>query len=222
MKIKIFLILFIQVAVAYGQDYKDKQKLTFADEAKTRVVIREFLVYNKKEKKYEPYQIELKDFYNYKTNPIGIRYFNFGCVKTKKSGFWLGQVAIDKQRHAIFGEPLYGIRTMILMNTELVENRGNNTLLKFFNVYAPSDDCVGGIKNDDGSCKYGWNQPQKYAKKVGDALGIGINDELKLRNSNGELDTKLMALLISEVAKFETGKDCKFLEETVKKAINLN
>lgn len=223
MKKILFTILILTISLSmYSQDYAELQNLSYTDNTKKTVIIPEFLVLNPKTKNYEPYQISLNDFYSYKTNPLGIRYFNFGCVKTKKSGFWLGQISKDKENHAIFKSPLYGIKTLITISTELVEKRKNNTLVKFFNVYAPSDDCVGGIKNNDGTCKYGFNQPEKYAKKIGDAIGIGVNDTLKLRTSTGEINTKLITLLISEVASFETGKICKFTEENVIKAINLN
>ena len=176
-------------------------------------------------KEYEPHKVPFKNFYNYKKNPLGIRYFNFGCIKTKKSGFWLGQIAKDSKGHAIFKEPLYGIRAMVVLNAEIIEIRKKNTLLNFFNVYAPSDDCLGSVDkilvNGKYTCPNGYNKPEVYAKKVGDAIGLGINDKIVIRDSSGNLDVKLMTLIISEVAGFETGKKCKFSEETVTKAINL-
>lgn len=203
----------------YGQSYKEKQSLTFKDETKETVIINEFLVYNRSRQLYVPYEIKFVDFYDYHKNPLGIRYFNFGCIKTKQSGFWLGQIDKDKFGHAIFKSPLYGIRTMVILNAEIIEKRGKNTLFKFFNVYAPNNDCVGSIKDDKGNCLYGYNKPEQYAQKVADALGIQIHDSLVLRDSQGSIDLKLMTLLVSEVAKFETGKNCKFEQETVEKAM---
>ena len=224
-KKRIFLcLIIISISNVFAQEYKDKQNLTFKDSSKKTVILPEFLVQNSKTKEYEPFEIKYDNFY-LKTNPLGIRYFNFGCIKTKKNGFWLGQIGKDSKGHAIFKKPIYGIRTMIILNTEIIEKRGKNTLLKFFNVYAPSTDCIGSVDkvlvNGKYICPNGNNDPKKYAKKVGDAIGLGINDIIPLRDSNGKLDVKLINLIINEVAFFETGKNCKFSEETVKKAIDL-
>ena len=208
---------------SYSQDFKN-QVLTFTDEKRETVIIPEFLVLNKQTKKHEPYQVPFNEFYTQK-NPLGIRYFNFGCIKTKKSGFWLGQIDKDSKGHAIFKDPIYGIRAMVILNAEIIEARNKNTLLKFFNVYAPSTDCIGSVKkvlvNGKYTCPDGYNDPEKYAKKVGDAIGLDINDEIELRDENGDINIKLMTLIINEVAQFETGKVCKFTEETVEKAMNL-
>ncbi|HRD82923.1 MAG TPA: hypothetical protein PLL53_19360 [Saprospiraceae bacterium] len=222
---KNFIALLLLTSVffkSYSQDFK-KQVLTFTDEKKETVVIPEFLVYDTNTKEYKPHKVPFKDFYDYKKNPLGIRFFNFGCIKTKKSGFWLGQIDKDSKGHAIFKEPIYGIRAMVMLNAEIIEERNKNTLLKFFNVYAPSTDCVGSLTKDkDGNCPKGYNKPDLYAKKVGDAIGLGINDKLLIRDKEGNLDVKLMTLIMNEVAQFETGKKCKFTEETILRAINLD
>ena len=205
----------------FSQSYKDKQVLTFSDSTKSKVLIKELQVFNKATKSFQPFEISFTDFYNYKKNPLGIRYFNFGCIKTKRSAYWDGQIGKDKFGHAIFKSPIDGIKTMILLTTDMIENRGKNTLYKFFNTYAPSNDCVGSIKNKDGSCKYGYNAPEKYAKKVGDKLNLKIKDRLSIRDAKGQYNTKLLSALLSEVARFETGLNCKFEEDTMIKAIEL-
>ncbi len=216
----LIFILMISVQI-FAQDYKDKQVLKFSDSSKTFVIIDEFPVYNTKLKSYEPIKVRFDDFYDYHKTPLGIRYYNFGCVKTKQKGFWMGQIAKDKFGHAIFKAPIYGIRAMALLNIEIIEQRKKNTLLKFFNVYAPSDDCVGSIRDDKGNCIYGYNHPEVYAKKVGDALGIKIDVPINIRNDKGEINTKLMALLLNAVGKFETSKDCKIEESTIARALDL-
>ena len=219
--LKSILFAFILISEAFGQLDKSKQILNFKDSTKSIVVIEEFLLFDQSEQVYKPIEINYEDFFDYKKTPLGIRHFNFGCIKTKKSGFWLGQIDKDKFGHAIFEKPIYGIRAMVVLNIEIIEQRGHNTLLKFFSVYAPSNDCVGSIKDKQGNCLYGYNKPEKYASKVAEIVGLGINEEINLRNERGELNVQLLSILLSEVAKFETGKNCKLEEEIIKKAIEI-
>lgn len=215
---KILFLLLIAGSNVFCQDYKNLQIHKYSEDS-TKVIIEEFLVFNKKTNLFEPYEILVSDYYDYKKNPLGIRFYNFGCIKTKRSGYWLGQISKDKHGHAIFKSPIYGIKALTTLLQEMVENRNKNTLYKIFNVYAPADDCVGSIKKEDGTCLYGYNQPEVYAKKVGDATGIGIHDTISLKDKDGNINTKLMAEIINEIIKFETGKKCKIEESTIKRAI---
>lgn len=214
-------LLFISACNVFCQDYKDKQIHKYSTD-NTKIIIDEFLVYNADAKQYMPYEILVENYYDYKKNPLGIRFYNFGCIKTKSSGFWLGQVAKDKFGHAIFKQPIYGIKTLTTLIVNYIEKRNKNTLYKIFNLYAPASDCIGSIKKPDGTCLKGYNKPEIYAKKVGDKIGLGIHDTIKLRDENGNIDIKLMTSIVIGIANFETGKDCKFEESTIQKAILLN
>lgn len=221
LKILLSLILFYVYKAALGQEVHKDQKIEYSDKDKNEIIIKEFLILDKNTNEYLPLKIEKNNFNKLQ---LGIRYYNFCCLQTSKNEFWKGQIDKDTKGHAIFSDPIFGIRAFIKLTINYV-SKGRNTLYKFFSVYAPSNDCLGSVKkifrNGKWECPQGSNQPENYAQKVGKALNIGIHDLLNIRNKNGELNIHLLTLFISEVAKVETGRNCKFNEIDIKRAVEL-
>lgn len=226
----VFGLLVVLCTYSKAQDTcTPKRIFEYTDESKKTIIIKELLVYSKQEKKYLPFTYAANLFLKTPAQggpALGIRFFNFACIKTRKNGklFWKGQVCMDLKQHAIFKTPVMGIRGFIELAITYIDG-SYNTLYKFFNRYAPADDCIGSVKkilvNGKWVCPECCpnNQPEKYAERVAKGIGIGINDPIKIRDGHGNLSAKLFALLLAEVVKFEIGLDCKFEEEIIKQAI---
>lgn len=182
------------------------------------VVINELLVRDKNSDEFIPYSTTIEKFKDKKYTPLGVRYFNFGCVKTPKNKWWKGQIDYDMYGHAIFNEAKWGILAFIEVTLKQIEENKRNTPFKFISVYAPPEECIGDKKNPDGSCKYGKNPTEKYAQKIADALGLSMDEIIILRNDEGELQAEVIAILFSAIAKFELGLDCKISVEGIKDA----
>ncbi len=224
LKIKYLLFIALFFGVCLDSFAQEKQIITFTSLDSTKIIINELLVYNKNTQVYEPYTAELTKFRDKKHTPLGIRHYNFGCIKTKTKELWLGQIAKDAKGHAIFKEPIFGVTTFIQLAITYIK-RGVDTPYKFFDRYAPHTDCLGSVDkvlvNGKLECPNGYNKPEIYAKTVADGIGIGINDPISIYDKEGKLNAKLFTLLLSSVASFELGLKCKFEEETIKKAIKL-
>ncbi len=231
---KLLLICFFISALPFFSEAQDtcdaKRVFEYTDASQKTVIIRELLVYSGIEKKYVPFTCPTELFFKVqkKSPPRGVRYYNFGCIKTSKGGalFWKGQVCMDKVQHAIFSTPLMGVRGFIKLIISYTSGT-RKTLYDIFDAYAPHYDCQGSypkiLVNGKWVCPpdHPNNEPEKYAAGAARALGIGVRDELKIREADGSLSVRVLTLLLSEVARVELGLKCKVEEETIRKAIAL-
>lgn len=185
-----------------------------------RITIPELLIKPKGQDSYIPFSTSKAAFKDKKKTALGVRYYNFGCVKTPSFGFWKGQKDKDARGHAIFEEPVWGIRAFIKVCMKQIVINKKNTPFKFMSIYAPPSDCVGSIRNADGTCMYGYNPTELYAQKVATSLGIGINDTIPLLDENGKPKAQIISILFSAIATMELGKPicqdgCKLCHESI-------
>ncbi len=221
----LLLFVLLPCSLLYAQPAPciDKREFTYTDNSQKTILINEFLIWSKADNKFLPYTFPADKFHKKGHEggpPLGVRFFNFGCMKTKRDGtFRKGQVCKDPLGHAVFKSPVFGIRGFIELAVIYI-NGGYNTPYAFFNRYAPASDCIGSVPRlPNGKCPNGQNNPARYAKKVADGLGIGIHDRIKIEDEEGKLSPRLFALLLAEVVRFETGIVCKFEDETIRLAI---
>lgn len=189
------------------------------------VTINELLIFDKSQNEYLPFSTSREKFTDKKITPLGIRYYNFGCIKTPINNWWDGQIDKDKYGHAIFNEAKWGILAFIKLTVRHIEVNKRNTPYKFMSIYAPPDDCIGSIRNPDGSCKYGKNPTKRYSEKIANSLGCEIHDIINLRDLENNLSAQEISILFSAIAQFELGLDCKITVDSIVEALkeyNLN
>lgn len=132
----------------------------------------------------------------------GIRNNNPGNLVVTAST-WLGKIPkynnTDKgKKFEQFENIAYGIRAM-LRNLVTHIDRGENTIRKLINTYAPP------VENDT----------EKYIKDVASSVGLSADQTIK------SVDSNLLFLLAKAIVKKENGNDSKYVTDSdIKTAIS--
>src|SRR5687768_9948376 len=111
--------------------------------------------------------------------PIAIRYNNPGVLKTRKAGYWRGQIGKDSKGHAIFESVDAGIAAWATWISIRADRRPPHTAFSLMSLYAPPDDCVGSVGKPP-DCPFGTNPTLEYAIRVARAVNKGPQDPLNL------------------------------------------
>lgn len=137
--------------------------------------------------------------------PIPLRYNNPGAMKTRKSGYWPGQINKDSKGHAVFSTLGDGVVAL----GEWFKTKHNSgkkySAYDIMEIYAPSKGCVGDIGIPPTNCKYGLNPTEKYADRVAKSVGKTYREPLNLNGSDCKEGREAMYALITEIATFEIG-----------------
>lgn len=147
-----------------------------------------------------------------KPGRLCIRYNNYWCLK---SASWQGETGADSRGHAKFESAVYGARAFFITMRSYRFRHGLRSSYAIFNRYAPASDCVGSLKRDSetGKCPLGENPSLLYAKKVAEALGLDVNDDIKLFDDERRMDVTVAKTLARAVLQFELGKSFNVSDE---------
>lgn len=138
--------------------------------------------------------------------PIALRYNNPGAMKTRKQGYWPGQINKDKKGHAVFNTLEDGIAAMALWFKVKHDSGKQYSAYDIMSIYAPPTDCVGSIGTPP-NCKFGLNPTEEYANRVAKSVGKNSKEPLNLNGADCAEGNKIMYALITEIATFEIGKN---------------
>lgn len=132
--------------------------------------------------------LNMESFEGRQDLPIGIRQNNPLNIRSTKT-VWLGQKS-NKGAFVEFYYLLYGVRAGI-KNLRSIYNRGNFTVSKIINVWAPASD---------------GNTPDVYAKIVASQMGIGVNEPFSFNEEN-------VLPMVQAMCRVEQGKN--YISESV-------
>lgn len=138
--------------------------------------------------------------------PIPLRYNNLGALKTKRAGFWPGQISKDDKGHAVFSTTTGGI---VAWGTWIKAKHDSGkpvTAMSLMSIYAPPTDCIGslGIYPD---CVIGPNPTREYATRVAASVGKKPDDLLNIDGTDCKEGRDALYALFREIASFEIGGD---------------
>ncbi len=122
-------------------------------------------------KQHEGFYVGSRSYRN--NNPANMRYTNYTAS--------LGAIGQDKDNFCIFKSYDAGFKALVQFLTDaknnvLIPYKGNPTLLRFFEIYAPSFDN---------------NNPQQYAQAVAKYIGNGVTVNTKIADIQGSVQIQL-------------------------------
>lgn len=126
--------------------------------------------------------------------PRGIRNNNPGNIEINAGNRWRGKVPIDYNtdgRFEQFESFVYGVRAMIVLIRNYIL-RGDNTIQKILNRYAPSSE----------------NNTEAYISAVSSATGFGRNQEL-------QAEYRYIKPLVMAMAEHETGWPHGWIDDNI-------
>lgn len=108
-----------------------------------------------------------------------IKLNNYWCLKNFG---WNGGVGVDSDNHTVFSNGYYTVRAAVRNTRTAYVRHGRKSALSIMRVYAPRSDCIGsdGARRSDGSCIYGNNDPEQYAKSISRGITQDIHADLML------------------------------------------
>ncbi len=114
---------------------------------------------------------------------------------------WLGAAGADKDNYLIFSDVTYGLRAMALNLYNNYHLSGKRTLLSFITKYAPAADN---------------NNPAHYAAAVGDEVGLGVDEDMKL-------DAERVGRILRAMMNVELGQGYSAMisDEDITRSVNM-
>ena len=120
---------------------------------------------------------------------VGTRNKNFLNIKNNPDNPWNGSIGTDRQGHAIFDDPVYGIRAAIINLRSYWFIHERRTILAIIERWAPED---------------AGNNPIQYADFVSSRLGVDKTNVLNLFDEERSIkDKNQLEKLIKAMAEYE-------------------
>lgn len=139
---------------------------------------------------------------------LGARHNNFWNIKQPYGGDdWLGVVGYDRQGHAIFEDPAYGVRAAIRVLRSYQLEHNINTVTGIIGRWAPRED---------------GNPVQEYARKVARDAGVRPDQRLRLFDPDGSIaDEMLLRKVMFSMAEFECGHGFSLVDDEFRRGMAL-
>lgn len=143
------------------------------------------------------------------------QYNNYWCLKGTR---WEGQAKVGEQRLAVFHDPIYAARAVAITIHAYRFKHNLRTPREIMTRYILSPDCR---KNGPGTakCSSMWGLVDKYAHRIGAALGIGPNDPLQVFTSRNTVNVERARALFREMAHIEIGQTLRVPDELIDKGL---
>lgn len=118
-----------------------------------------------------------------------IKLNNYWCLKDMG---WNGRLGRDADNHTAFVNGEMAARAAVRNFRTAYSTRGRKTAFQIMSVYAPPDDCNGSKAGTrpDGTCIWGKNPTETYAKKVAEGVADSSDTDLLLFDAQGRADVR--------------------------------
>lgn len=142
-------------------------------------------------------------------------YNNYWCLKGTR---WEGQEKVGRQRLAVFQDPVYAARAVAITIHAYRFKHNLRTPREIMTRYILSPDCR---QNGPGTakCTHMWGLVDKYAQRIGAALGIGPNEPMKIFSSHTTVNLERARTLFREMAHIEIGQTLRVPDELIDKGL---
>lgn len=142
-------------------------------------------------------------------------YNNYWCLKGTR---WEGQEKVGRQRLAVFQDPVYAARAVAITIHAYRFKHNLRTPREIMTRYILSPDCR---QNGPGTakCTHMWGLVDKYAHRIGAALGIGPNEPMKIFSSRTTVNLERARTLFREMAHIEIGQTLRVPDELIDKGL---
>jgi len=143
------------------------------------------------------------------------QYNNYWCLKGTQ---WEGQEKVGRQRLAVFQDPIYAARAIAITMHAYRFKHNLRTPREIMTRYILSPDCR---KSGPGTakCTHMWGLVDKYAQRIGAALGIGPNEPMKIFPSQSTVNLERARTLFREMAHIEIGQTLRVPDELIDKGL---
>ena len=143
------------------------------------------------------------------------QYNNYWCLKGTR---WEGQEKVGEQRLAVFHDPIYAARAVAITIHAYRFKHNLRTPREVMTRYILSPDCR---KNGPSTakCSSMWGLVDKYANRIGAALGIGPNEPMKVFTSQSTVNLQRARTLFREMAHIEIGQTLRVPDELIDKGL---
>lgn len=143
------------------------------------------------------------------------QYNNYWCLKGTK---WEGQEKVGRQRLAVFQDPIYSARAVAITIHAYRFKHNLRTPREIMTRYILSPDCR---ESGPGTakCSHMWGLVDKYAKRIGTALGIGPNEPMRIFPSKTTVNFERARTLFREMAHIEIGQTLRVPDELIDKGL---
>lgn len=143
------------------------------------------------------------------------QYNNYWCLKGTR---WEGQEKVGEQRLAVFHDPIYAARAVAITIHAYRFKHNLRTPREIMTRYILSPDCRKNGPNGE-KCTRMWGLVDKYAHRIGAALGIGPNEPLKVFTSQNTVNLDRARTLFREMAHIEIGQTLRVPDELIDKGL---
>lgn len=143
------------------------------------------------------------------------QYNNYWCLKGTQ---WEGQEKVGRQRLAVFQDPIYAARAIAITMHAYRFKHNLRTPREIMTRYILSPDCR---ESGPGTakCTHMWGLVDKYAQRIGAALGIGPNEPMKIFPSQSTVNLDRARTLFREMAHIEIGQTLRVPDELIDKGL---
>lgn len=143
------------------------------------------------------------------------QYNNYWCLKGTQ---WEGQEKVGRQRLAVFQDPVYAARAVAITIHAYRFKHNLRTPREIMTRYILSPDCR---ESGPGTakCTHMWGLVDKYAHRIGAALGIGPNEPMKIFPSRTTVNLERARALFREMAHIEIGQTLRVPDELIDKGL---
>lgn len=143
------------------------------------------------------------------------QYNNYWCLKGTQ---WEGQEKVGRQRLAVFQDPIYAARAIAITMHAYRFKHNLRTPREIMTRYILSPDCR---ESGPGTakCTHMWGLVDKYAQRIGAALGIGPNEPMKIFPSQSTVNLERARTLFREMAHIEIGQTLRVPDELIDKGL---
>lgn len=143
------------------------------------------------------------------------QYNNYWCLKGTR---WEGQEKVGEQRLAVFHDPIYAARAVAITIHAYRFKHNLRTPREIMTRYILSPDCRKNGPSGE-KCTRMWELVDKYAHRIGAALGIGPNEPLKVFTSQNTVNLERARTLFREMAHIEIGQTLRVPDELIDKGL---
>lgn len=144
-------------------------------------------------------------------NQVCLAYNNYWCLKGTR---WEGQVRVGKQRLAVFDNGTQAARAVALTLQAYRFKHGLRTPRQVMTRYVLSAECRKGGRAAPG-CETMWQKVDRYAARIGQALGIRPDDPMGVFKARNVVDRQRAHTLFREMAHIEVGDSVRVREEVL-------